>query len=192
MLGPAACLPSGPWYVGEVMTDVYGLVFAHGVVVTGHFLPGSMTYLNGIIMVGRAVGYRPHPLSHSLFTSLTPHTAGGLPHSHLLLPVPPPCPAHLQRKWVWSTTPLPLGPPILLFLGAPVWGDTHLLCLWYSCHGDKSRNHMASHSLPCTGFPCTQNSIPASTLDCSGCDGSACWRSFAGGVCNDILCTWTI
>ena len=41
----------GPWYIGELMTGVYGLVFAHGILVAGHFLPGSMTYLHGVFEV---------------------------------------------------------------------------------------------------------------------------------------------
>ena len=42
----------GPWYVGEVLTGVYGLISVHGLYVAGHFLPGSMTYLHGILQVG--------------------------------------------------------------------------------------------------------------------------------------------
>ena len=52
---PTECpcmLFTGPWYVGEVLTDVYGLVSVHGVRVAGHFLPGSVTYIHGIIQVG--------------------------------------------------------------------------------------------------------------------------------------------
>ena len=47
------CLNAGPWYIGELLTGVYGLVGVHGVIVAGHFLPGSMTYLNGVLQVRR-------------------------------------------------------------------------------------------------------------------------------------------
>lgn len=32
---------------------MYGLVGVHGVIVAGHFLPGSLTYLNGVLQVRR-------------------------------------------------------------------------------------------------------------------------------------------
>ena len=41
----------GPWFFGEVLTGEYGTVGVHGVKVKGHFIPGSMTYLHGIIHV---------------------------------------------------------------------------------------------------------------------------------------------
>ena len=37
---------TGPWYVAEVLTGMYGVIGVHGVYVGGHFLPGSMTYLH--------------------------------------------------------------------------------------------------------------------------------------------------
>lgn len=46
-------LNAGPWYIGELLTGVYGLVGVHGVIVAGHFLPGSLTYLNGVLQVRR-------------------------------------------------------------------------------------------------------------------------------------------
>lgn len=42
---------SGPWFIGEVLTGVYGTVGVHGVSIKGHFIPGSMTYTHGIIQV---------------------------------------------------------------------------------------------------------------------------------------------
>ena len=41
----------GPWFFGEVLTGVYGTVGVHGVSIKGHFIPGPMTYLHGIIEV---------------------------------------------------------------------------------------------------------------------------------------------
>lgn len=41
----------GPMYVGELLTGVYGVVTVHGLYVGGVFLPGSMTYLHGILQV---------------------------------------------------------------------------------------------------------------------------------------------
>ncbi len=38
--------------MAEVLTGQYGLIGAHGVYVSGHFLPGSMTYLYGYLQVG--------------------------------------------------------------------------------------------------------------------------------------------
>ncbi|XP_019851820.1 PREDICTED: transmembrane protein 62-like [Amphimedon queenslandica] len=38
----------GPWYVGEVLRDVYGLIFVHGMMASGHFIPGSLTYVHGV------------------------------------------------------------------------------------------------------------------------------------------------
>ena len=46
-------LNAGPWYIGELLTGVYGLVGVHGVIVAGHFLPGSLTYLDGVLQVRR-------------------------------------------------------------------------------------------------------------------------------------------
>ena len=46
-------LNGGPWYIGELLTGVYGLVGVHGVIVAGHFLPGSLTYLHGGLQVRR-------------------------------------------------------------------------------------------------------------------------------------------
>ncbi len=49
----STCVPiaPGPWYVAEVLTGSYGFIGAHGVYVSGHFLPGSMTYLYGTLQV---------------------------------------------------------------------------------------------------------------------------------------------
>ncbi len=41
----------GPWYVGELLTDVHGFVCVHGVYLLGRFIPGSLTYLHGTVKV---------------------------------------------------------------------------------------------------------------------------------------------
>lgn len=41
----------GPWYIGELMTGHIGAVFVHGIIVHGHFLPGSITYFHGFTHV---------------------------------------------------------------------------------------------------------------------------------------------
>lgn len=41
----------GPLFMGEVVRGMYGFVWVHGVYVTGHFVPGSMTYLHGIFEI---------------------------------------------------------------------------------------------------------------------------------------------
>ena len=38
----------GPWCIGEIMTGVYGLIFVHGILLSEHFIPGSLTYFFGI------------------------------------------------------------------------------------------------------------------------------------------------
>ena len=38
----------GPWFFGEIITGAYGLVFVHGILVSGQFIPGSLTYFFGI------------------------------------------------------------------------------------------------------------------------------------------------
>lgn len=58
----------GPWYVGEVLTGVYGTVSAHGVNVVGHHLPGAMTYLHGILQVSSR--QQVYNYSQVCFTSL--------------------------------------------------------------------------------------------------------------------------
>ena len=44
-------LSSGPWYVGEVLKGVYGLIFVHGVITETHYIPGSLTYIHGAVEV---------------------------------------------------------------------------------------------------------------------------------------------
>ena len=47
----------GPLYVGEVLSDTYGLIWTHGVYVAGNFVPGSMTYFHSTIEVNIYIGF---------------------------------------------------------------------------------------------------------------------------------------
>ncbi|XP_065919104.1 transmembrane protein 62-like isoform X2 [Dysidea avara] len=40
----------GPWYIGELLSGVYGIVTVHGLFIPGTFIPGSKTYLHGCAM----------------------------------------------------------------------------------------------------------------------------------------------
>ena len=41
----------GPWCAAELLSGVHGLIFPYGLWVSGHFLPGSLTYLYGVMIV---------------------------------------------------------------------------------------------------------------------------------------------
>lgn len=42
---------TGIWFVGELLSGIYGIVSAHGLIVANTFIPGSMTYLHGCYIV---------------------------------------------------------------------------------------------------------------------------------------------
>ena len=42
---------TGVWFVGELLSETYGIVSAHGLIVANTFIPGSMTYYHGCFMV---------------------------------------------------------------------------------------------------------------------------------------------
>ena len=48
------CL-TGVWFVGELLSGIYGIVSAHGLIVANTFIPGSITYLHGSFMVSYTV-----------------------------------------------------------------------------------------------------------------------------------------
>lgn len=48
-------LPAGPWFVGELIDGHSGACFAFGVLIDGHFLEGSLTYVVGVIQVGKGL-----------------------------------------------------------------------------------------------------------------------------------------
>ena len=41
----------GPWFVGEIITNHWGMVFAYGVYVAGHFLPEGLTFIYAFLQV---------------------------------------------------------------------------------------------------------------------------------------------
>jgi hypothetical protein len=41
----AVYMALGPWFVGEILTNQWGIVFAYGVYVAGHFLPECLTFI---------------------------------------------------------------------------------------------------------------------------------------------------
>ena len=44
-------LPTGPWFIGELIDGHSGACFAFGVFIDGHFLEGSLTYVVGVVQV---------------------------------------------------------------------------------------------------------------------------------------------
>ena len=48
---PPPSLPTGPWFVGELIDGHIGACFAFGVFIDGHFLEGSLTYVVGVVQV---------------------------------------------------------------------------------------------------------------------------------------------
>ncbi|XP_062503403.1 transmembrane protein 62-like [Corticium candelabrum] len=44
-------LALGPWFVGEIVTDHWGIVFAYGIYVAGHFLPEGLTFIYAFIQL---------------------------------------------------------------------------------------------------------------------------------------------
>jgi len=42
---------AGIWYIGELLSGTYGIVSAHGLIVACTFIPGSITYLHGCLIV---------------------------------------------------------------------------------------------------------------------------------------------
>ncbi|KAG7257115.1 hypothetical protein CRUP_012475 [Coryphaenoides rupestris] len=45
------CTAFGPWFVGELIDGHSGACFAFGLVIDGHFLEGSLTYVVGVIQI---------------------------------------------------------------------------------------------------------------------------------------------
>lgn len=42
---------TGLWFVGELISGIYGIVSVHGLIVANTIIPGSMTYLHGCYIV---------------------------------------------------------------------------------------------------------------------------------------------
>lgn len=95
-------LNAGPWYIGELLTGVYGLVGVHGVIVAGHFLPGSLTYLDGVLQVRR--GERM-----VLFSATKEEEEVKEVFSALIFFLPPPPSCFDCPPCAGATVPSPLG-----------------------------------------------------------------------------------
>ncbi|KAJ3613689.1 hypothetical protein NHX12_019935 [Muraenolepis orangiensis] len=76
------CTAFGPWFVGELIDGHGGACFAFGLVIDGHFLEGSLTYVIGVIQM---VFYNM-PLTVYLCWSLHQRWRGDTFRSHLQLP----------------------------------------------------------------------------------------------------------
>uniref|UniRef100_A0A8C7SKP3 Transmembrane protein 62 n=1 Tax=Oncorhynchus mykiss TaxID=8022 RepID=A0A8C7SKP3_ONCMY len=76
------CLFAGPWFIGELIDGHSGACFAFGVVIDGHFLEGSLTYVVG---VGQLLFFNM-PLTCYLCWSLHLRSRGNSFRSHFLRP----------------------------------------------------------------------------------------------------------
>ncbi|KAM4542627.1 transmembrane protein 62 isoform 2-T2 [Odontesthes bonariensis] len=76
------CTALGPWFVGELIDGHSGACFAFGVVVDGHFLEGSLTYVVGVIQLL----FFNMPLTSYLCWSLHHRCHGRTFRSHFLGP----------------------------------------------------------------------------------------------------------
>lgn len=85
------CTAFGPWFIGEMIDGHSGACFAFGVVIDGHFLEGSLTYVVGVVQML----FFNMPLTSYLCWSLHHRCCGHSFRSHLrlsALPRPPgPC-----------------------------------------------------------------------------------------------------
>uniref|UniRef100_A0A8C7GXJ1 Transmembrane protein 62 n=1 Tax=Oncorhynchus kisutch TaxID=8019 RepID=A0A8C7GXJ1_ONCKI len=73
---------AGPWFIGELIDGHSGACFAFGVVIDGHFLEGSLTYVVG---VGQLLFFNM-PLTCYLCWSLHLRSRGNSFRSHFLRP----------------------------------------------------------------------------------------------------------
>uniref|UniRef100_A0A8C7SQJ4 Transmembrane protein 62 n=1 Tax=Oncorhynchus mykiss TaxID=8022 RepID=A0A8C7SQJ4_ONCMY len=76
------CTALGPWFIGELIDGHSGACFAFGVVIDGHFLEGSLTYVVG---VGQLLFFNM-PLTCYLCWSLHLRSRGNSFRSHFLRP----------------------------------------------------------------------------------------------------------
>ncbi|XP_072222125.1 transmembrane protein 62 isoform X2 [Leuresthes tenuis] len=76
------CTALGPWFVGELIDGHSGACFAFGVVIDGHFLEGSLTYVVGVIQLL----FFNMPLTSYLCWSLHHRCHGSTFRSHFLRP----------------------------------------------------------------------------------------------------------
>uniref|UniRef100_A0A674EZD9 Transmembrane protein 62 n=1 Tax=Salmo trutta TaxID=8032 RepID=A0A674EZD9_SALTR len=76
------CLSAGPWFIGELIDGHSGACFAFGVVIDGHFLEGSLTYVVGVVQLL----FFNMPLTCYLCWSLHLRSRGNSFRSHFLRP----------------------------------------------------------------------------------------------------------
>lgn len=48
LVGSALYLAFGPWFIGYLLTDHLGIVFAWGIIINNSFIPGGQTYMSAI------------------------------------------------------------------------------------------------------------------------------------------------
>uniref|UniRef100_A0A8D3DN78 Transmembrane protein 62 n=1 Tax=Scophthalmus maximus TaxID=52904 RepID=A0A8D3DN78_SCOMX len=76
------CTALGPWFIGELIDGHSGVCFAFGVLVDGHFLEGSLTYVVGVVQLL----FFNMPLTFYLCWSLHHRCCGNTFRSHFLRP----------------------------------------------------------------------------------------------------------
>lgn len=74
------CTALGPWFIGEMIDGHRGACFAFGVVIDGHFLEGSLTYVVGVVQLL----FFNMPLTCYLCWSLHHRCRGNTFRSHFL------------------------------------------------------------------------------------------------------------
>ncbi|CAL8273400.1 unnamed protein product [Merluccius merluccius] len=79
------CTAFGPWFIGELIDGHSGVCFAFGLIIDGHFLEGSLTYVVGVVQMA----FYNMPLTAYLCWSLHQRCRGNTFRSHLL-PAPRP------------------------------------------------------------------------------------------------------
>ncbi|XP_020780230.1 transmembrane protein 62 [Boleophthalmus pectinirostris] len=78
------CTALGPWFIGEMIDGHSGACFAFGVIIDGHFLEGSLTYVVGVVQML----FFNMPLTCYLCWSLHHRCCGHCFTSHLRLWTP--------------------------------------------------------------------------------------------------------
>lgn len=76
------CTALGPWFIGEMIDGHSGACFAFGVIIDGHFLEGSLTYVVGVVQLL----FFNMPLTCYLCWSLHHRCRGNTFRSHFLRP----------------------------------------------------------------------------------------------------------
>ncbi|KAK7940398.1 hypothetical protein WMY93_003724 [Mugilogobius chulae] len=116
------CTALGPWFIGEMIDGHSGACFAFGVIIDGHFLEGSLTYVIGVVQLL----FFNMPLTCYLCWSLHHRCCGHSFRSHLRIR-PSPAP---------SANPAPSLSPASRCLSLFVHLSMLLLLSWqvHSCY----------------------------------------------------------